>query len=253
MRIGLCLSGGAAHGFAHLGVLKAFDELNISISAISGTSSGAIAGAFYAAGYSPDAAFDLISKRNILKLMRPAFCRYGLINMDQVEKAFSEYFGTKTLQELKPKLIIGTTDLNQGINVYFREGDIIKPLTASCAVPIVCKPINYPGHFLIDGGLINNLPVECLTGEADFIVGVHVNPFDHQSQITSFRGVMERTFHLAINNNVEPRLKLCNFLIEPPVLKHYSLLSLKDAKKMFLAGYEHTLTLSDKLFAAMQA
>lgn len=252
MRIGLVLSGGAARGFAHLGVLKALEELKVPIHIISGTSSGAMAGAFYSAGYSPDQIFKLITGTNILRLMRPAFSRFGLLKLEEVEKLFIRYFGEKTFADLKPRLVICATDINRGTTVYFTEGQLTKPLLASSAVPLLYKPIHYQDRFLTDGGLVNNMPVECLLGESDFIIGVHTNPLDHQREIHTFREMVERTFHLAINNNVEPRLKLCNFLIEPPQLKYYSLLEMKKAKEMFTIGYEHTLHLADNLTTQLQ-
>jgi NTE family protein len=76
---------------------------------------------------------------------------------------------------------------------------------------------------------------------------------NHHAELRSFRHVMERTFHLAINNNVEPRLKHCHFLIEPPDLKNYSLLNIRKAREMFMCGYDHTLFLADKLLARLEA
>jgi NTE family protein len=253
MRVGLVLSGGAARGFAHLGVFKALEELQIPIHIISGTSSGAMAGALYGAGYTPDEIFQLVSETNIVRLMRPAFSNLGLMNLDEVEKSFSRFLQNKTFADLRFKLVICATDIRQGILVYFSEGDIVKPLVASSAVPILYKPISYREHLLCDGGLLNNFPVECLLGESDFIIGVHTNPMNHHAELHSFRKLMERTFHLAINNNVEPRLKHCHFLIEPPDLKHYSLLNIRKAREMFMCGYDHTMSLADKLLARLAA
>lgn len=251
MRIGLVLSGGAARGFSHLGVIKAFNELKIPIHVFSGTSSGAIAAVFYSAGYGPEEILKFATDLKILDLVRPAFSRFGLLKMEQLEKIYDNYLGNKTFEELHTKVIIASTDINRGTSVYFSSGPLVKPLLASSAVPVLYKPINYEGRVLIDGGLINNMPVECIMGEAEFIIGVHTNPMDHQSDISSFKGLLERTFHLAINNNVEPRMKLCHFLIEPPQLKQYSLLNIKKAQEMFDAGYDHTMYLKDNLLAAI--
>ena len=249
MRIGVALSGGAVHGVAHLGVLKAFDELQIPLHIISGVSSGAIAGAFYAAGYTPEEIFKMVAALSLRRLMRPAFSKTGLIQLDQLEKEFRKYLGAITFEDLKLPLIIGATDLRQGTNVYFSTGDLIKPLVATSVVPIICKPLEYQNYLLVDGGLTNNLPVDCIINEADFRIGVHVNPLNRQVALTSFRSIFERTCQLAINNNVQQRMPLCDLLIEPPELKHYSLLNLRQARAMFEAGYVHTLTLADKLRA----
>ena len=252
MKIGLVLSGGGARGFAHFGVLKALNELQIAVHIISGTSSGALAGAFYAAGFDPEETFRMISQTKIIRLMRPAFSRFGLLKMEEVAKELSRYFGNKTFADLAIKLVVCATDINRATLVYFTEGELVKPLLASSSVPILYQPISYQNRLLIDGGLLNNMPVECVMGESDFIIGVHTNPMDYQRDIHSFKDLVERTFHLAINNNVEPRFRLCDFLIEPPGLKQYSLLNIKKAKEMFLSGYEHTMHLAPSLLAQLE-
>lgn len=251
MRIGLTLSGGGARSFAHLGVLKALAELKLPVEIISGTSSGAIAAVLYGIGFSPEEIFKIVNETKFMRLIRPGFSRYGLINLSKLEEAFKPYLAGKTFADLNPKVIISATDINRGVSVYFSEGDIIKPLVASSALPFLCQPVSYQGHLLVDGGLINNLPVECLTGFADFTIGVHVNPIDHQRDVKSLKDMVERTCQLAINNNVSPRMKNCNFFIEPPVLKYYRLLDIKHAREMYDAGYDYTMSLADILLTQL--
>jgi len=253
MRIGLVLSGGAVRGFAHLGVLKALDELQLKVHIISGTSSGAMAGAFYAAGYSPDTIFDIITGTKIIRLMRPAFSRFGLLKMGEVEKELSKYLGDKTFTDLNTQLVVCATDINRSILVYFTEGELVKPIIGASSFPVLYKPVLYQNHLLVDGGLLNNLPVECIMGQCDFIIGVHTNPIDYGRTLSSFKNLVERTFQIAINNTVEPRLKLCHFLMEPPELKNYSLLDMKKAKQIFSIGYEYTMQLAPKLLAQIKA
>ncbi|QNF35255.1 patatin-like phospholipase family protein [Adhaeribacter swui] len=247
MKIGLTLSGGAVHGVAHLGALKALEELAVPIHAISGVSSGAIAGAFYAAGYAPEEIFSIVAQVKIWRLARLAFSKRGLFILDKLAQEFQKYLGNHTFETLRVPLIIGTTDLRQGTSIYFSSGDLIRPLLASNTVPLLCPPYEYQDYLLVDGGLTNNLPIECLQDITDFTIAVHVNPMNPQAPLRTFRSILERTTHLAINNNVEPRLKLCDLLIEPPRLKYYSLTDLKNARLMFDAGYEQTLKFADKL------
>jgi NTE family protein len=252
MKIGLTLSGGAVHGMAHLGALKALEELNIPLHVISGVSSGALAGAFYAAGYTPEEIFRIVADVKMWRLMKPAFSKVGLFQMNLVEKEIGKYLGDRTFEDLKLPLIICTTDLRQGTNVYFSSGNLIKPLVGTLTVPILCSPLVYQNYLLVDGGLINNLPIDCLVDQADFRIGVHVNPMNHHAQLTSFRSILERTLHLAINTNVQQRMPLCDFLIEPPALKNYSLVNIRKAREMFEAGYDHTISLADKLLGLLK-
>lgn len=252
MRVGLVLSGGGARGFAHLGALKALEELKIPIHLISGASSGAIIGAFYGAGYPPEEIFRLISQTRFLKLIRPGFNLGGLLKLTQLEEEFNRYFGSKTFSDLSIPLIVCATDINRAEVVYFSAGELVKPLMASAAMPIICQPVLYQGRLLVDGGLLNNMPVGGVTGKCDFILGIHCNPINREANILTLRSMVERTFLLAINNNVEPRLRLLDFLIEPPQLKYFSLLNLKRARIMYDSGYEHTMSLAGNLIGALE-
>jgi NTE family protein len=248
VKIGLALSGGGARGIAHLGVLKAFDELGIKVSILSGVSSGAIASVFYAAGYKPEEILQLIRELSVFKIIRPAFGKIGFLHLDEVEKLYEKYLGKNaSFEDLKIPVIISATEMNEGVVVYFSSGELIKPLIASSAVPILYHPIAYQGKLLNDGGLLNNMPVDPLHQNCDIKIGVHVNPINHQAKITTLRSMVERTAHLAINNNVKMRLHLCDFLIEPPELKFYRLMSFRKADEIFDIGYRYTLHLEKHL------
>jgi len=253
MRVGLALSGGGARGIAHLGVLKAFDELGIPISMISGVSSGAIAGVLYAAGYSPDHILQLVKELSIFKIVRPTFGRIGLLHLEEIEKLYIRHLGEGiTFEDLKIPVVISATDMNKGVTMYFSSGELIKPLLASSAVPILYHPILFQGKLLTDGGLLNNLPVAPLQGNCDVKIGVHVNPINHQAQVTSLRGMIERTVLLAINNNIKLRLYLCDLFLEPQELKFYRLASFRKADEIFAIGYQYTLKMEKYLRRAMQ-
>ncbi|MCC9168304.1 patatin-like phospholipase family protein [Pontibacter harenae] len=248
MRLGLALSGGGARGIAHLGVLKALGEIGIEIDVISGVSSGAIAGVFYAAGYSPDDILKLIKELSVFQILRPALGKRGLLHLDEVEKLFNKYLGANLLfEDLRIPVVVNATAMNEGITVYFSSGKVIKPLLATTAVPILYKPIAYEGKLLNDGGLLNNLPIDPIQHDCDAIIGVHVNPIDHQANVTTLRGMIERTVMLAINNNVKLRLHLCDILLEPQELKGYRLTSFRKADEIFDIGYRYTLQMKKHL------
>ncbi|WP_018477814.1 patatin-like phospholipase family protein [Pontibacter roseus] len=248
MRVGLALSGGAARGIAHLGVLKAFDEIGIKPTIISGVSSGAIAGVFYAAGFSPDDILKLIKELRLYRVMRLAIGQVGILHLDAVERLFHRYLGADaTFEDLGIPVIISATDMNEGVTAYFRSGDLIKPLLASCAVPVLYRPVSINGMLLNDGGLLNNMPIDPLKGNCDIKIGVHSNPVNHQARITTLRSMVERTLHLAINNNVKLRMHQCDFFLEPQDLKYYRLMSFGKADEIFDIGYRYTLSLKEKL------
>lgn len=248
MRVGLALSGGAARGIAHLGVLKALEEIGIKPSIISGVSSGAITGVFYAAGFTPDDVLKLIKELRIYRIMRLAIGQVGILHLDEVEKLYYKYLGENaTFEDLNIPVIIGATDMHAGRTVNFSSGNLIKPLIASSAVPVLYRPVLYQGMLLNDGGLLDNLPVEALEGKCDVKIGVHSNPLNHEARIASLRSMIERTAHLAINNNVKLRMHLCDCFIEPTDLKLYRLMSFSKADELFEIGYRYTMSIKDTL------
>ncbi|TXK47667.1 patatin-like phospholipase family protein [Pontibacter qinzhouensis] len=253
MKIGLALSGGAARGVAHLGVLKAFEELDIKIDIVSGVSSGAIAGVFYAAGFSPDEILKLIKELSVFKIARPIFGKMGLMHLDEVEKLFCKYLGPNAVfEDLKFPVIISATEMNEGVTAYFSSGNLIKPLLATLAVPILYQPVSYNNKLLCDGGLLNNMPIDPLHCNCDVKIGVHVNPINHNADLKSIRSMVERSVQLGINNNVKLRLHLCDLLLEPQELKHYRLTSFRKADEIFEIGYRYTLNMEKHIRHLLQ-
>ncbi|WP_375418617.1 patatin-like phospholipase family protein [uncultured Hymenobacter sp.] len=252
-QLGLALSGGGARGIAHLGVLAAFDELALPVARLAGVSSGAIAGTFYAAGFAPREILRLLLATNLARLTRPAFSRYGLLHLDAVERLLAAHLGgNPTFADLRLPLTLVATDLGAGESVYFSEGPLLPPLLASSAVPILYRAVEYQGRQLVDGGLLNNLPVEPLLGRPGLrVVGVHCNPINPAAHINTFRRLIERTLQLAINANTKERQTQCHLLLEPPELRHYRPLGYRRGQELFDIGYRHTLSRAAELRALL--
>ncbi|MDX5443090.1 MAG: patatin-like phospholipase family protein, partial [Hymenobacteraceae bacterium] len=241
MNLGLALSGGGARGIAHLGVLQALEELDMKPDMLSGVSSGAIFGTFYAAGFSPTEILKMLQEVNVLGLMRPAFSRFGLMNMREVEKLYLRLLGDMTFEDLKLPLVISTVDLNKAEVVRFSSGPLIKPLVASTTLPVLYHPVQYEERMLIDGGMLNNLPVECLLNPCLTTIGVHTNPINREQPVTNIRSVIERTFQIIVGNNVKHSCQYCSLLLEPPLLSQYNLFAFAKADEIFKIGYDFTM------------
>lgn len=247
METGIVLSGGGSRGIAHLGVLKALEELGVKISIISGSSSGAILGALYSNGYTPDEIFQIILKLRFFKILRPAFSLRGLLKMDGTEALYTKYITANSFEELKTPLIVNATDVQLGKTRYFSEGELIRPLMASSCVPVIFKPVVCNDRLYVDGGLLNNLPAQILKGKCDKIIGSHTNPIDENFTVTNIRSMIERTFLLSINANAYPQRRFCDLFIEPPLLKTYKVFSTGKLKEIFKIGYEYTLSIKEQL------
>ena len=248
-QLGLAFSGGGARGIAHLGVLAALDDLELPVARLAGVSSGAIASAFYAAGFPPREILRLFMATSMLRLTRPAFSRFGLLHFDAVEQLLAGHLGGSiNFEDLRIPLTLVATDLMAGESVYFSTGPLLPPLLASSAVPVVYRPVEYQGRQLVDGGLLNNLPVEPLLGHEGLrVVGVHCNPINAEARIPTFRRLIERTLQLAINANTTARKSQCHLLLEPPELRHYRPMSYRQGPELFEIGYHYTMGQAEQL------
>lgn len=240
MKIGLALSGGGARGFAHIGVLKALEEMGVKVDRIAGTSAGSIVGAFYAHGYKPDEMLSIISGMGILKSVRPAWSWTGFLSLDGFKEVLKKYLPENSFEALKLPLTIAATEIRLGKVVYFSEGELITPIIASSSIPAVFNPVTYQGNVYIDGGIMDNLPVRPLIGTCDFIVGVHTNPVGQKFDLKNAKEVTMRSLLMAINVNSTASKANCNVVIEPPALGAYSPLDISKAKEIFDIGYHYT-------------
>jgi NTE family protein len=246
MKIGLALSGGGAKGFAHLGVLKGLLEQGLQPQIISGVSAGAVAGALFAAGYHPDKILEIFISSKFYRFLRISASLTGLLKMERVEKLYEKYLPA-TFEELSIPVIVSATDLMAGKTAFFTSGPLIRPIMATCCIPVMFEPMRIDGRMYVDGGILNNLPVEPLIGQCDYIIGIHTNPIDPEMPLKSLRSIMERSLLLAIQNNVKERAAKCNLVIEPPTLHQFTSYDGRKARQIFEVGYEYTLKLTEKL------
>jgi len=238
--IGISFSGGGARGITHLGVLKALLEHDIKPELISGTSAGAIVGALYAAGYSPDESLDIVKQTNVLSVFKPSYSWKGLLSIDKLGKMLTKYLPVD-FADLEKELVVAATNINTGKTKYFKKGELIQPILASCCVPIIFKPVKIRGKNYVDGGLLNNLPAEAIRKRVDFLIGVNSNPHGRVDNLDNARLVMERSALLTIGVNTKQSLKNCDVVIEPTGLDHFSGFGLSQAQEIFDTGYSYTV------------
>ena len=175
-KIGIALSGGAARGFAHLGVLKVFAEHNIPIDYVSGTSAGSIAGAAYASGLSVDEIIEMGKKVSWFNMARFSFSPKGLLSNAAMGDFFGNYFPHKNFEDLPIPFAAIACDLETGEEVTFKEtGDLMTAVRASCAIPGVFTPIEHEGRMLIDGGVVAAVPTKAVRKlGAEIVIAVDV-------------------------------------------------------------------------------
>jgi len=241
MKIGVVLSGGGIRGIAHLGVLKALKEKGVKISMITGTSAGAIVGALFANGVDPYEALKLFQKTKLLKFLRPAFRLPALLNLETAYPLFKTYLPHDSFEHLKIPLIVTATNFNEGKLVYFSKGDLIRKVLASGCIPGFFSPILIDGKYYVDGGVLNNFPIEPLLKQVDIIIGSTCNHLPDTDKFRNIKHVLERTAILSINHDMEEKIKSIDVLIEPKGLGETSIFEIKKAEEIFWIAHEEAL------------
>lgn len=240
-KIGIVLSGGGIRGIAHLGVLKAFVNAGIQFSHVSGTSAGAIAGAFYAAGIDPEEGLNIFMKTRLLRFVRPALGSLGLINIENTRQILMEYFPHDKIEDLATPLTICATNFSEGNLVYFTKGPLIRSILASSCIPGIFKPIMIENQMFVDGGILNNFPVEPLLNNCDYIVGSSCNHLKPVDKITKISQLMLRAGVMSINHDMERKAKCCDLLIEPKGMGEIGTFDMKKAETIYWLAYEEAL------------
>lgn len=242
MKIGLVLSGGGARGVAHIGVLKALEEMGVKFDMVSGTSAGAIVGALYAYGYKPDEIFTLIKTLSIFKSLRPAWTWSGLLRMDGLQELLLKNMPENKFEKLKLPLTVAATEIRKGRIEYFDKGELVPAILSSCSIPAVFNPMSFNGGLYVDGGLFDNLPVRAIRDKCDKIIGLHCNQISQDFDPNSMRTVIERSLLMAINANTIVSKGLCDVFIEPPNLSRFGSFDIGKAQEIFDIAYTHTKT-----------
>lgn len=177
-KVGLVLGSGSARGWAHIGVLEALKERGIPIHCIAGASIGAFVGAIYATGdlKSLEEFALRLNKRMILSYFDLVFPRSGLLDGKKVHRLFSMHSQVQTFDDFRIPVKMVATDLYTGEQVVLDSGNVVEAVRASLAIPGVLTPVRRDGKILVDGGLVNPVPVDIARGMgADVVVAVNLN------------------------------------------------------------------------------
>lgn len=175
-RVGLALSGGAARGFAHIGVLKALVDNDIPIDLIAGTSAGSFAGAAFAAGMTVEEILDMSRGVSWAKLSGITTSPRSLLTNAPMAKLIQKKFPAHRIEDLRIPFAAVACDLDSGKEYVFKDkGDLATAVRASCAIPGVYSPVKHDGKFLVDGGIITAMPSETVKNlGADIVIAVDV-------------------------------------------------------------------------------
>ena len=246
MKIGLALSGGAARGMAHVGVLRALVEHGIRIDCIAGTSAGSIVGGAFAAGMSVDEIADLGRKLRWRHVGRITISRLGVQTNARLEKFMRERLPITKFEDLPVPFAAVATDLKTGEPVVMKdEGDVPFAIRASCAVPGWYVPVtDREGRQLVDGGLVAVMPAAATRAlGADLVISVDVNSAGATflptflSSSGSVFGVLLQSMMLVQKVVCRQHCELSDLVITPKI-GHIRWDQVRRADELMAAGYE---------------
>lgn len=233
-KTGLCLGGGGARGFAHIGALKAFAEAGITFDMVAGTSVGSLIGALYAAGISPAEMEEIGDKIN-LKDVHSGWTPNDPLKIGAIVRSL---VGDKRIENLKIPLYIVAVDLVEARQVILDGGFLYEAVSASCAVPIFFRPLIMGKLHLVDGGLLNNIPADILRMMgADSVVTVDINPTRGRgTESTSVMDVAKATLSIVTAAASQTGLVNSDIIIAPD-LSRFSATKKDGHKEMVELGY----------------
>ena len=281
-KVGLVLSGGGAKGLAHIGVLKTLDSLNIKVDYIAGTSMGAVVGGLYASGYSAKQLDSIFSKLDVnallqdytpresksfyekrndeiyaltlpfsnFKLGLPSGLSKGLYNFNLISRLTKHVSHIREFNQLPIPFLCIATDLETGNQVVLEKGILAEAIIASGALPTLYNPIEINGRLLIDGGVVNNYPVEELTSRGiTVIIGVDVQEgLKNRTQLNDVTAVLSQINNFSMIEKMEEKKRLTTIYINPEV-KGYSVVSFEKGIEIIQKGKDKANEYSNQIKA----
>lgn len=246
-KIGLALSGGAALGITHIGVLQALADHNIPIHCVSGTSAGAVVASCLAFGISPEEMAKRAKNLSWLKLSNFSFSRMGLTSTEAIGKMMKEVLGDVNIEDAKIPLRIVATNIETGEVIIFTKGSVAEAVMASVCIPGLFIPTDYQGKKLVDGGLVKNLPLSLLEEMgAEYKIGVNLARWRTYKKPTNILDVMINALDIMTHKQTNFDAETADMLIEPH-LEQFTASDFKKAAELITEGYRTTILALPKI------
>ncbi len=247
-KVALVLGGGAARGLAHIGVIKALEEHNISFDYVVGTSVGSLVGAFYAAGLTSAEMIEYA------KTIKTKDIKSGLIpfvpsKTDGIKNVVVNALGNIDITDLKKHYCAVAVDVKSAREVHFVKGNLAEIVAASCAVPGVFLPVEYEDYVLYDGGLSNNLPsnVPKIVFGCDAVIAVDVNSTrGYGTDSTKYIDTIMASIRIMMKSNSLKGYLNSDLIIQPD-LKRFKSTKLNNVDEMIMEGYNATIFQMEKI------
>jgi len=215
-RLGLALGGGAALGWAHVGVLQALAAQGIRPDVLAGTSAGAIVAALYAFGVAPDDISPRVGDLTWRRMSHFSLNSLGILTNEGLERAVESAIGEAQLEDARLPVAIVAADVHTGERVVLRSGPVGAAVRASSCIPGIYAPVELADHTLVDGGLVENVPVRAVRElGADVIVAVALMGITEFRPVRNLLDVLANAFEIALDSAQDRELEGADVIIRP--------------------------------------
>jgi len=247
MKITLSLSGGGLRGAAHVGAIKFLEEQGIEVTAVSGSSAGAIVGLFLAAGLKSDDMLAFLKSLEKKELFVWASGDIGLFKMERLEKKLEETLKIDNYNDLKIPLYTCVTDIDTGEAHYINHGNPISYTIASSSITPLFAAKKIGDRSFIDGGFSDNLPVKPLKSYYEKNLAININPLRGED-LSSFKSLTIRSILIMIRSNSMPSKKLTDAFFEVKGVANMHLFDFSEIDMAYEAGYTELKENWSKIF-----
>ena len=238
-KVGLALGGGGAKGVAHIGVLKALEEANVQIDYLAGTSVGAMVASLYAFNVDVNTISDLARRLTISDITTFKLNKTGFFTTDPLRKLLIDYVGDVNIEEASIPLAIVATDINTGEAVIFRQGSLADAVCASASIPGIYIPMTLNGRTLVDGGLVQNVPVQPVKDMgAGVVIASHLSSVDRYEEPKNVLDVMRNAFEIAVSQHTKGEVDMADLLIAMDLSDFSHRDNTERHDELFAIGYE---------------
>lgn len=250
-KFGLSLSGGAALGFAHIGALRAIEKFDLTITDVSGASMGAIIASLYCQGYNSYEIEEVVAESgmgsilNILSRGRIGTLP-GLSSHEKSEELLTKMIPHNSFEGLSRNLHVSVTDITEPDWHIISEGELIPIVLASMSIPVLFEPELIGNKIFVDGGVMNNLPVEPLRERYLKIIGVDVQDICSLKHKLTTKRMTLRYYGAMMKQMQRHRVAMCDIYVNFPQLSTYDLYSFNKYSELIEIGYSQTMKILEE-------
>ncbi|MFA5454331.1 MAG: patatin-like phospholipase family protein [Sulfurimonas sp.] len=238
--VALALGGGSVLGATHVGVIKALEESKAEIKAISGTSAGAIVATLYAFGKSAKEIEKIILEFEWKNLSSLTLSKFGLLSNEKIGEMIRHNIGDRNIEDATIPLCMIATDITTGEKILLNKGNVAEAVMASTCVPGIFVPVEIEGRILVDGGIVENIPLSCLKGcQTDYKIGVDLVTTQSYRKPSNVIEILYNSFNFLVKTNKKIQTKEADILIKPDLSK-FNAIDMSQMKDLIKIGYDET-------------